>query len=644
MPNGKQQFFDTTTKDFLVGGKLFTYAPGTSTFKATYTTAAAAVQNTNPIILDERGEAIIFWDGAYKIALFDAQDNLIYEIDNYYGTPTYPNVNLFNFMSTAEIADVQAGTTTINVTHALTAAANYVGALGGGKVIVPAGKYKISQFILDWCHVLFEGETSGYDYEGSVQKAVQFYCNSGVFCARMEFNTIGGQHSGAYSGFKNIAFTGSVEYGLVITTFATLLDQCTVQGFQYGIMAIGQNSNIYDRLAIIANSKIGFIISDTNNLSITHPNLDFSGTNIVASTTYTVRDCKIRVNDFGLVIREGSHVKMEGITVIESNNQAGLLIYKGTGATVTDIDFSSLWLENNYNGYTSGSTAYSITNYNALKSSSTEYLKGSVSGEWTSAGDAGFSVWIGSQAEDHAGGPASYITFNHGQIGCNSAQQKNLKIRSARWTKFYDVAILGGNTTLGLSLQTFADYTHFYESNTDISSLNSGLIGGNRSAVFFADQNADGGIYMAQGGHIYGAGYGIKFAGGKNNNPNANTLDSYQESTGINFTLTGITATVTGTGSATLIGNTVILDIPGIGGTSNSSSKTYTGLPVVFAPVTDKLFLVGALDNGGAYVASLMVVNAGTGVINFYANANGTGFTGSGTCAIRAGSFAYTLN
>jgi hypothetical protein len=74
----------TTNGAPLNGGKLYTYIPGTSTPKATYTTAALSVANANPVILDANGEANIFTgDGeAYKVVLYDSLDVLQWSIDN----------------------------------------------------------------------------------------------------------------------------------------------------------------------------------------------------------------------------------------------------------------------------------------------------------------------------------------------------------------------------------------------------------------------------------------------------------------------------------------------------------------------------------------------------------------------------------
>jgi hypothetical protein len=80
-PSPKMQFF-TAAGVPLVGGKLYTYASGTSTPLATYTDATGNSANTNPIILDSRGEAGV-WLGPsrYTFVLRDADDNLIWSVD-----------------------------------------------------------------------------------------------------------------------------------------------------------------------------------------------------------------------------------------------------------------------------------------------------------------------------------------------------------------------------------------------------------------------------------------------------------------------------------------------------------------------------------------------------------------------------------
>ena len=86
-PTAKMQFF-TADGEPLVGGKLYTYSAGTTTPQVTYTDNTAVTANTNPIILDSRGEANIWLGGlVYKFKLTDADDVEIWTVD-YISAPT----------------------------------------------------------------------------------------------------------------------------------------------------------------------------------------------------------------------------------------------------------------------------------------------------------------------------------------------------------------------------------------------------------------------------------------------------------------------------------------------------------------------------------------------------------------------------
>jgi len=76
------QFFSTAGVP-LVGGKLYTYAAGTTTPLATYTSQSGVSANTNPIILDSRGEANVWLSSAaYKLKLTTPADVEIWTVDN----------------------------------------------------------------------------------------------------------------------------------------------------------------------------------------------------------------------------------------------------------------------------------------------------------------------------------------------------------------------------------------------------------------------------------------------------------------------------------------------------------------------------------------------------------------------------------
>ena len=80
-PPPKLQFFDANGAP-LSGGFLYTYAAGTTTPLATYTDFTGVSANTNPIVLDSRGEANV-WLGtaSYKLALYTSASVLIWTVE-----------------------------------------------------------------------------------------------------------------------------------------------------------------------------------------------------------------------------------------------------------------------------------------------------------------------------------------------------------------------------------------------------------------------------------------------------------------------------------------------------------------------------------------------------------------------------------
>lgn len=100
----------------LVGGKLYTYANTTTTPQATYQDAAGNTANTNPIILDARGEAVIFLteNRTYTFVLKDQNDALIWSQDSIGGSETtQSSVSVVTALPTSNVGPVYlAGTGT----------------------------------------------------------------------------------------------------------------------------------------------------------------------------------------------------------------------------------------------------------------------------------------------------------------------------------------------------------------------------------------------------------------------------------------------------------------------------------------------------------------------------------------------------
>ena len=109
------QFFDNNGNP-LVGGKLYTYAAGTTTPQATFTSASGDTPNSNPIILNGGGRVpaeIWLTDGlVYKFVLYTSTDQLIGSWDNIIGI----NSNFVNFVTSEEVQTATAGQTVFTLT------------------------------------------------------------------------------------------------------------------------------------------------------------------------------------------------------------------------------------------------------------------------------------------------------------------------------------------------------------------------------------------------------------------------------------------------------------------------------------------------------------------------------------------------
>lgn len=121
-PTPKLQFLDVNG-DPLSYGLLYTYAAGTTFPAVTYTTAAQTTANTNPIVLDARGEANVWLTAgsAYKFVLQNSSGVLQYTVDQLTaaGTMSTQNANAVAItggtISGVSISGPITGTVTGNV-------------------------------------------------------------------------------------------------------------------------------------------------------------------------------------------------------------------------------------------------------------------------------------------------------------------------------------------------------------------------------------------------------------------------------------------------------------------------------------------------------------------------------------------------
>lgn len=129
-PLPKLQFFGTDGLP-LVGGKLYTYAAGTTTPIATFTDHTQDNLNTNPVILDSAGQAGVWLTDSitYKYTLTDANDVPLFTVDyvsvpataNSFASPPpigsdIPNVGTFTDLNVVELMTLEGtGAAILNV-------------------------------------------------------------------------------------------------------------------------------------------------------------------------------------------------------------------------------------------------------------------------------------------------------------------------------------------------------------------------------------------------------------------------------------------------------------------------------------------------------------------------------------------------
>lgn len=78
LPNAKQAFLDSAGNP-LAGGTVTFYIPNTTTLKTTWQNTDKSILNTNPVILDSGGRAIIYGDGAYRQLVKDRNGNIVWD-------------------------------------------------------------------------------------------------------------------------------------------------------------------------------------------------------------------------------------------------------------------------------------------------------------------------------------------------------------------------------------------------------------------------------------------------------------------------------------------------------------------------------------------------------------------------------------
>lgn len=99
VPNGEQTFVDQNGAPY-AAGKVYFYIPNTLTPKTTWSNSTETTPNSNPVVLDSAGRAVIYGSGVYRQVLKDLFGNTIWDQLTDAGSPGALVVNAVITVST----------------------------------------------------------------------------------------------------------------------------------------------------------------------------------------------------------------------------------------------------------------------------------------------------------------------------------------------------------------------------------------------------------------------------------------------------------------------------------------------------------------------------------------------------------------
>jgi hypothetical protein len=317
--------------------------------------------------------------------------------------------------------------------------ANFMASKGGGIGHVPTGQYMVSDLVIDHESIMFVGETSGYGYAATNGSVVMFPGPNALFVARMKGSREGVPiNAAAYSGFKNIQFMQHVgstcEYGVFIDSGATIMEQVTVQGFDYGGMCADQmNANRFKNCAFILNRYCNLAVSDVASNSFVNPGV--TDITSVTNTTFTVEGCQFRQGGWGVVMRSGVNVKIVGCG-FESTKQSGMYLLRMDTSSLRMINVESSWFENCYDAYDPASPDNGVQGNRMFLTAPGTYIP------WTVEEQGGCDLVINSQTRHGGGG--DMFDFKQCAFITNGAQ-RGPRLLSGFKTKFEKCWFNGDN-------------------------------------------------------------------------------------------------------------------------------------------------------------------------------------------------------
>jgi hypothetical protein len=345
-PAPKLQFFGADGTP-LVGGKLYTYAAGTSTPLATYVDSTGTTANTNPVILDSRGEANVWLASAsYKFVLKTSTDTLIWTVDNIstlQGLIEAYEASLAASSGSSLIGFIQSGTGAVATTvqaklrqylnakdfgvigngtaNDTVALQNALTAATGKSLYLPAGTYLCTQL------TIYSGTTLFGDSPATTIIKANASLGSGTSLFK-NLNQSGTAYVYVDKGISvsNIQFDGAnlgprtaelVSFGKVNDLN---INNCQIYNVQYIGMALS---------GCLAATIVGCSFTECGNDSVSAEGGAALWTGAAGDTTpsfdVSVTDCSFTNNNWSAMYATGSRLSIIG-NYLSSNRESGIFM------------------------------------------------------------------------------------------------------------------------------------------------------------------------------------------------------------------------------------------------------------------------------------------------------------------------------
>jgi hypothetical protein len=342
------QFFDSSGNP-LTGGLLYSYAAGTTTPQATYTSSAGSTAHTNPIVLDAAGRVASgeIWVTAglnYKFVLRDSAGALIGTYDNLSGlngvddasqiiydppftgaVSTTVEAKLEQTLSVLDFGADPTGST--DSTTAIQNAIDYAQSKNGGIILFPWGTYKISsQINITKSNVMLQGYGANGIHDGgtgaSPATTIVWY---------------GGVYAGSMFSFYTVQSASNAKINGVGLSNMYLDCSGTCSG---GINIISINNGRFDHINILHPTYAGVVI--TNYLAGQLAEPADSQLNIFSNITVRCLDLPACINGNGFILASNAPGTAGGNTSFNTFLYCQGQFIDGTAFLLTDADNNNL--------------------------------------------------------------------------------------------------------------------------------------------------------------------------------------------------------------------------------------------------------------------------------------------------------------